>query len=140
MANQAETCRQKANECARLAGHVADSHGRVLLRETATLWRRIAQSMEAREEIERNSVATADLVLSTTQVPRAKQRADLSMTLANMRELGRHELHVSCLNPRCGHEIMFGADDYTGDTELSWFRARMICAKCGGSRLDVQPN
>jgi hypothetical protein len=139
MANQAETCRQKANECARLAGYVADSPGRVLLKETATLWRQIAQSMDAREEIKRSSAATADLPLST-QMPRAKQRADLSMTLADMRESGKHELLVSCLNPGCGHEIMFSTDDYTGDTELWWFRARMICAKCGSSRLDVQPN
>jgi hypothetical protein len=139
MANQAETCRQKASECGKLAGYVADSHSRVLLRETATLWRQIAQLMEAREKIARDGAATADLVLRT-QEPRAKQRADLSMTLANMRELGTHELHVSCLNPRCGHEIMFSADDYTGDIELSWFRARMICARCGSNRLDVQPN
>ena len=82
MANQAETCRQKANECARLAGHVADSHGRVLLRETATLWRRIAQSMEAREEIERNSVATADLVLSTTQATKDAQIQHLHLAIA----------------------------------------------------------
>jgi hypothetical protein len=139
MANQAEACRHKADECARLARYVADSYGRVMLKETATLWRQIAQSMEAREEIKRNSAATADLVLSS-QTPRAKQRADRSMTLADMRELGTHELHISCLNPSCGHEIMFSADDYTGDTELSWFRARMICARCGSSRLDVQPN
>jgi hypothetical protein len=122
-----------------VGGYVADSHGRVLLKETATLWRQIAQSVEAREEIKRSSAATADL-LRSTQTPRAKQRADLSMTLASMRELGTHELHVSCLNPGCGHEITFSTDDYTGDTELSWFRARMICAKCGSSRLDVQPS
>jgi hypothetical protein len=139
MANQAETCRLKANECARLAGYVADSHSRVLLRETATLWRQIAQSMEAHQEIERDRAATTGLVFST-ESSRTKQRADLSMTLANMRELGLHGLHVLCLNPRCGHEIMFSADDYTADTDLSWFRARMICARCGSSRLDVQPN
>jgi hypothetical protein len=139
MANQAETCRQKANECARLAAYIADSHDRVLLKETATLWRQLAQSMEAHQEIERDRAAATDLVFGT-QPPRTKQRADLSMTLANMRELGLHGLHVSCLNPRCGHEIMFCADDYTGDTDLSWFRARMICARCGSSRLDVQPN
>jgi hypothetical protein len=138
MANQAETCRQKANECARLARYVADSHDRVLLKETATLWRRIAQSMEAREEIERNRALTADLSFDT-QRPQAKQRADLSMTLANMRDLGVRGLRVLCRSPACRHEITFSADDYTGDTELSWFRARMICARCGDS-LDVQPN
>jgi hypothetical protein len=95
--------------------------------------------MEAREEIERNRAATADLILST-QAPRAKQRTDLSMTLANMRDLGVHGLQVLCRSPACRHEITFSADDYAGDTELSWFRARMICARCGGRRLDVQPN
>jgi hypothetical protein len=87
MASQAEIYRQKAYECVRLAGYVADPYSRAQLKETATLWRQIAQSMEARQEIERDRAATADLVLST-QAPRAKQRADLSMTLANMRELG----------------------------------------------------
>jgi hypothetical protein len=139
MATQAEACRQKANECARLARHVADSYGRVLLKQTATLWRQIAQSMEAREEIERNRAVTADLFLSS-QAPRAKLRADLSMTLASMRELGVRGLRISCRSPTCRHEIMFSADDYAGDTELLWFQARMICARCGSSRLDVQPN
>jgi hypothetical protein len=139
MANQAETFRQKANECARLARYVADSHDRVLLKETATLWRRIAQSVEAREEIERDRAVTADLILST-RAPSAKQHTDLSMTLANMRDLGVHRLRVLCCSPACRHEITFSADDYTGDIELSWFRARMICARCGDHRLDVQPN
>jgi hypothetical protein len=139
MSNQAETYRQKANECARLARYAADSHGRVLLKQTATVWRQIAQSTEVREEIERNRAAASDPILST-QAPAAKQRADLSMTLANMRDLGVHGLHVFCSSPACGHEMTFSADDYTGDTELSWFRARMICAKCGNRRLDVQPN
>jgi hypothetical protein len=111
----------------------------VLLKETATLWRRIAQSVEAREEIERNRALAADPSLGT-QAPRAKQRADLSMTLANMRDLGVHGLRVLCSRPACRHEITFSADDYAGDTELSWFRARMICARCGDRRLDVQPN
>jgi hypothetical protein len=95
--------------------------------------------MEAREEIERNRALTADPSLSN-QPPRAKQRADVSMTLANMRDMGVHELRVLCRSPACRHEITFSADDYTGDTELSWFRARMICARCGDRRLDVQPN
>ena len=139
MASQAENYRQKANECARLAGYVTDSYSRAQLKETATLWRQIAQSMEAREEMEHNRDATTNLGLSTL-APQAKQRADLSMTLANVRELGVHELHVLCRNPACCHEITFSADDYTADTELSWFRARMICARCGRKQLDVQLN
>jgi hypothetical protein len=139
MANQAETCRQKANECARLARYVADFHGRVVLKETATLWRQIAHSMETHEDIERDRAARLDLIFST-QAPRANQPADLAMTLANMRDLGVHGLHVVCRSPACRHEMTFSTDDYTGDTELSWFRARMICAKCGAGRLEVQPD
>jgi hypothetical protein len=138
MASQAESYRQKANECARLAGHVADSYSRAQLKETATLWRQMAQSTETLEEIERSRAATAELGLGSLAL-RVKRRADLSMTLASMRELGVHELHVLCLSPACGHELTFSANDYTGDTELSWFRPRMICARCAGKRLDVQP-
>ena len=139
MANQAETCRQKANECARLARYVANSRGRVVLKETATLWRQIARSMEAHEEIERDRAATFDLIPSP-QTPRANRHTDLSMTLANMRDSGTHGLRVLCRSQACRHEMTFSVDDYTGDTKLSWFRARMICAKCGAPRLEVQPD
>lgn len=62
------------------------------------------------------------------------------MTLANMRRNGVRGLSVACLSPSCRHELIFGADDYPGDTELNWFRTRMVCAKCGGRRVDVRPN
>jgi hypothetical protein len=62
------------------------------------------------------------------------------MTLANMRRQGVRGLNAVCLDPGCRHELIFSADDYPGDTELSWFKSRMVCAKCGGKRLDVQPN
>ena len=98
MASQAENYRQKANECARLAGYVADLYSRAQLKETATLWRQMAQSMETLEEIERSRAATAELGLGSLAL-RVKRLADLSMTLASMRELGVHELHVLCLSP-----------------------------------------
>ena len=137
MASSAETCRQKANECARLARSVADSYSRAQLKGTATLWRQMAHSVETLEEIERKRAAIADV---GAMAPRVKQRTDPSMTLNKLRELGVRELYVLCLNPSCGHEITFNADDYGADTELSWFRPRMICARCGDRRLDVQPN
>ena len=86
------------------------------------------------EEIERKRAVTAEQGVGT-MATRAKQRTDPSMTLNKLRELGVHELSVLCLNPSCGHEITFSADDYGDDTELSWFRPRMICARCGNRRL-----
>jgi hypothetical protein len=62
------------------------------------------------------------------------------MDLGNMRRQGVRELSVACLNHACRHELIFSADDYAGDTELSWFRSRMVCSKCGGNRIDVRPN
>ena len=139
MASSAETCRQKANVCARLARNVADLYSRAQLKETATLWRQMAQSVETLEEIERKRAATAEPGVGT-MATRAKPRTSPSMTLNKLRELGVHQLSVLCLNPSCGHEITFRAADYDDDTELSWFRPRMICARCGDRRLDVQPN
>ena len=62
------------------------------------------------------------------------------MDLANMRRNGVRGLSVACLNHTCRHELIFSADDYSGDTKLSWLRSRMVCSKCGGKRIDVRPN
>jgi hypothetical protein len=62
------------------------------------------------------------------------------MDLANMRANGVRGLSVACLNHTCRHELIFSADDYAGDTDLSWFRSRMVCSKCGGKQIDVRPN
>ena len=62
------------------------------------------------------------------------------VTLGNMRANGVPGLNVQCLNPACRHEITFSVDDYADDIEVSWFRPRMICSKCGDKRIDVQPN
>jgi hypothetical protein len=139
MASSAATCRQKANECAGLASNVADPYSRAQLKETAALWRQMAQSVETLGEIARTR-ATAGAPGVGTMSRRAKPRADLSMTLGDMRELGVHEINVLCLNPACEHEMTFRADDYAEDIELSWFRPRMVCARCSDRRLDVQPN
>ncbi len=57
-----------------------------------------------------------------------------------MREQGVRGLSVACLNHGCRHELIFSADDYPGDTELLWFKSRIICSQCGGKRVDVRPN
>jgi hypothetical protein len=97
----------------------------------------MAQAVETLEEINRKRAAAAE---PGHVLPRAKQHASLPTTLSKMRELGVHELNVLCRNPACSHEITFNADDYAGDLELLWFRPRMICARCGGGRLDVRPS
>jgi hypothetical protein len=139
MATKAEACREKAKECTLLAAHVADSYSRVQLRGTAALWLQMAQSVETSEEIKRQSGATAaEPGLGTMPLPRPP--TDPSMTLAHVRELGAHELKVLCLNPACSHTITFGSDDYADEIKLAWFKPRMICARCGGRRIDVSPN
>ena len=64
------------------------------------------------------------------------------MTLGNMRELGVQNLIASCLNDACRHQALIDVSSYPADTEVPWFRARVVCAKCGGrgSKIDVRPN
>jgi hypothetical protein len=139
MATKAEACKEKAKECTMLAANVADSYSRAQLRGTAALWLQMAQSVETLEEINRKRAAiVAEPGLGT--IPRPRPRTEPSMTLGHVRRLGVHELNVLCLKRDCGHAITFSSDDYTDEIQLSWFRPRMICARCGGRRIDVSPN
>ena len=54
------------------------------------------------------------------------------MTLGNMRELGVQNLVASCLNDACRHVALIDVSKYPADTEVPWFRSRLVCAKCGG--------
>jgi hypothetical protein len=64
------------------------------------------------------------------------------MTLGNMRALGVRRLIASCLNDACRHEALIDVGSYAADTEVPWFRSRVVCAKCGSRRdkIDVRPN
>ena len=64
------------------------------------------------------------------------------MTLGNMRELGVQNLVASCLNDACRHVALIDVSKYPADTEVPWFRSRVVCAKCGGrgNKIDVRPN
>ncbi|MGB7835942.1 MAG: hypothetical protein WBL84_27455 [Xanthobacteraceae bacterium] len=64
------------------------------------------------------------------------------MTLGNMRELCVQRLVASCLNDACRHTALVDVSSYPADTEVPWFRTRVVCAKCGGrgSKIDVRPN
>ena len=118
-----------------MAGNVADPYSRAQLRQTAAVWQLMAQAAETLEDINRKRATAAEL---GAPPPRAKRV--VPPTLSKMRQLGVHELNVLCLNPGCRYALTFSADDYADETELSWFRPRMICAKCGCSRIDVRPN
>ena len=53
------------------------------------------------------------------------------MTLGNMRELGVQRLIASCLNDACRHQALIDVWSYPAETEITYFRSRMVCAKCG---------
>ena len=64
------------------------------------------------------------------------------MTLGNMRDLGVKRLIASCLNPACRHTALIEVWSYPAETEIPYFRSRVVCAKCGSRRdkIDVRPN
>jgi hypothetical protein len=53
------------------------------------------------------------------------------MTLGNMRQLGVHNLVASCLNDACRHSALIDVSSYPAETEVPYFRSRVVCAKCG---------
>jgi hypothetical protein len=64
------------------------------------------------------------------------------MTLGNMRHLGVQRLVASCLNDACRDVALIDVSSYPADTEVPYFRSRVVCAKCGskGNKIDVRPN
>ena len=62
------------------------------------------------------------------------------MNLGNMREQGVRGLSVTCLNHACRHHTVVNVDSYPHEVEVPSFGFRMKCSKCGGKRVDVQPN
>ena len=71
-----------------------------------------------------------------------KQPHGPAMTLGNMRALGVQNLVAWCLNDACRHVALIHVSKYPADTEVPWFRSRVVCAKCGGrgNKIDVRPN
>ena len=59
-----------------------------------------------------------------------------------MREQGVHHLIAYCLSDTCRHSALIDVSSYPADTEVPWFRTRVVCAKCGSRRdkIDVRPN
>jgi hypothetical protein len=64
------------------------------------------------------------------------------MTLGNMRQLGVQRLIASCLNDACRHQGLVDVSGNPADTEVPWFRSRVVCNKCGarGNKIDTRPN
>ncbi len=71
-----------------------------------------------------------------------KQPAGEAMTLGNMRALGVQRLIASCLNDACRHVALIEVWSYPAETEIPYFKSRVVCAKCGspGNKIDVRPN
>ena len=40
------------------------------------------------------------------------------------------------------HVALIDVSSYPAETEVPWFRSRVVCAKCGGrgNHIDVRPN
>jgi hypothetical protein len=51
------------------------------------------------------------------------------MTLGNMREVGVQRLIASCLNDACQHTALIDVSSYPAETEVPYFRSRVVCAK-----------
>ena len=58
------------------------------------------------------------------------------MTLGNMRELGVQRLTASCLNDACRHTALIDVSSYPAETEVPYFRSKVVCAKCGRGEQD----
>jgi hypothetical protein len=56
--------------------------------------------------------------------------------------LGVQRLVAFCLNDACRHTALIDVSNYPAETEVPWFRSRVVCAKCGspGNKIDVRPN
>ena len=48
-----------------------------------------------------------------------------------LRRLGVQNLVACCLNDACLHTALIDVSSYPADTEVPWFRSRVVCAKCG---------
>jgi hypothetical protein len=60
------------------------------------------------------------------------------MTLGNMRDLGVQRLIASCLNDACRHVALIDVWSYPADTEIPYFKSRVVCAKSGWSAPSVE--
>src|SRR6476659_8466649 len=64
------------------------------------------------------------------------------MDLGNMRRQGVRRLIADCRNDACRHQAVIEVWSYPANTEIAYFKRRVVCAKCGArnNRIDVRPN
>ena len=64
------------------------------------------------------------------------------MDLANMRAQGVRTLLAYCLDSACRHQAIIEVWSYPANTEIAYFKRRVVCAKCGarGNKIDIMPN
>jgi hypothetical protein len=46
-------------------------------------------------------------------------------------------LVACCLNDACLHTALIDVSSYPADTEVPWFRSRVVCAKCGSREAEI---
>jgi transposase len=82
------------------------------------------------------------VTIAVTVAQKPKHPPREPMTLGNMRELGVKRLIASCLNDGCRHTALIEVWSYPAETEIPYFKSRVVCAKCGacGNKIDVRPN
>ena len=63
------------------------------------------------------------------------------MDLANMQQ-GVRRLIAFRLNDSCRHQALIEVWSYPANTEIAYFKRRVVCAKCGArtNKIDVRPN
>ena len=64
------------------------------------------------------------------------------MTLGTMVTSACSGLVAYCLNGACRHQALIDVSNYPAETEVPYFRSKVVCAKCGsrGNKIDVRPN
>jgi hypothetical protein len=67
--------------------------------------------------------------------PKPKHPAGPPMTLGNMRALGVQRLIASCLNDACRHVALIDVSGYPADTEVPWFRPRVVFASAAAGGI-----
>jgi len=65
---------------------------------------------------------------------------DKSVTLSNMRSLGRTRVFVYCSNPDCRHNAEIDASGFPDDVTFGDLQPRMLCSACDHRGADVSPS
>ncbi|HXQ05418.1 MAG TPA: hypothetical protein VN831_11780, partial [Bradyrhizobium sp.] len=64
---------------------------------------------------------------------------DKSVTLSNMRSLGRTRVFVYCSNPDCHHNAEVDVSGFPDDVTFNDLQPRMLCTVCDHRRPELSP-